>query len=81
MIPIDAPSADDAAIGVASQMGLEITGHVTTTDFRDPKSSREYQYIRHLEGEADQYVYMKIEPTVVIKVAAQGSSRSALLVK
>jgi hypothetical protein len=66
--PVEAPTADDAAIGAGTQLDLEITGRVSTLDFRDPRSSREYEFVRHVKDRSDELVHFKVEPTVVLQV-------------
>jgi hypothetical protein len=68
---VEAPTADDAAIGVGMKLGLQIDGQVTITNFRDPLAPREYRYVKTM-AETGRHVYITIEPTQVVQVAAGG---------
>jgi len=64
---VEAQTADDAAIAGGTKLGLEVTGFMHTADFRNPRSSREYEFTRHLEDGAPQLVSLRVEPTEVLQ--------------
>jgi hypothetical protein len=71
-ILVEAPTSDAAALGAGVALGVEVGGHAQIDDFRDPETTRDYQYIRSTDV-TQCYEYYKITPARLIKVDNNGN--------
>jgi hypothetical protein len=73
ILVLDAPNIDAAALGAGRHLGFRADGQVTVEDFKNPDSSREYRYLREIDG-SDTYTFLKVEPTEILKVGERGET-------